>query len=122
MDKKAIRDLHDRLLAINREAFERQLFEAAVHALNAAMHCGESMEDKDLVARIAQLALEQSHWIDTRAPEHRVSSTSANQRGTVSVFRSAAATAEAVVCRLHAAEAQQHVHAARAEAHRTQRE
>jgi hypothetical protein len=122
MDKKTILELHDRLLAINREAFDGQLFEVAVHALNGAMHCGEAMQDKEAVARIAQRAHEQSSWIDTQAPDHRISSTSANQRGTVSVFRSAARTAEVVVCRLHAAEAQKHVEVARAEARQAKRD
>ncbi len=60
-------DLYNRLIAINRDAFQNGFFDVAYVALSGALHCAEKMEMDQPLVEISQLADEQSRLIDKRS-------------------------------------------------------
>ncbi len=72
-------DIYERLMAISEEALESAHYETAYHALTAAMHYAEDIGDEQRLARVEQVAKAQRDWIDSRAPQHRMSTHWATQ-------------------------------------------
>ncbi len=85
-DHAVIRNLYDRLMAANEDAFAAGLYNAAYHALAAALHCARQLQDDESLARVKDTASTQLHWIDENAPDYEHSSRSAEVRGHDSVF------------------------------------
>ncbi len=81
-----VRDLYDRLMTINEEAFAAALFNSAYHSLAAALHCVQPLHDEAALRRIEKIADKQLSWIDRNAPNYEHSSVSAGTRGHESVF------------------------------------
>jgi hypothetical protein len=69
-------------------AFAGRHFEVAYHVLAAALHCAHEVQDGELVWAVQKRAEEQGRWIDTNAPDHRLSSRSARARSGNSIFAS----------------------------------
>ncbi len=99
-DKTVTRDLYDRLIAVNQDAFVMGLFNAAYHALAGALHCARELQDADAIKHVKDIATVQLVWIDQNAPEYEHSTRSAQTRGNDSIFgllvRQAAASADLV--------------------------
>ena len=64
----------ERLMALNGETFGAGQYEAAYHALMAALHLAETQGDDARLLSLARVAAEQGHSIDTLDPPHRLSS------------------------------------------------
>lgn len=79
-----------RLMAVNREAFASGHFEAAYHALMAALHVAQDVGDRARLEEVAKLAGEEAEGVDAVQPAHRLSSTTSREHGFESVFRLAA--------------------------------
>lgn len=88
-----VRPLLDALLEAHRAAFALGEHEIAHHALAAAAHAAESLEDVAALERIASSSREELAWIDAHDPAHRFSTTSAAARGHASIFEQLAVTA-----------------------------
>jgi hypothetical protein len=76
-DLQAAAPLHERLLALSREAHERRQHEVAYHALTAAMHAAADVGDGQALAEVGREAENQIAWIDRYEPMHRLSTASA---------------------------------------------
>jgi hypothetical protein len=100
MREPELRALHHEFRDLNALAFAGWEFEAAYHALAAAMHCADRLRDGDLLADVQQLAEEQGQWIDTHAQDHRLASQSATTAGHPSIFALAAKYAQSMLLRL----------------------
>jgi len=92
------------LLELHRDAAGIGEHEVAFHALNAAAHAAERLEDVDALERIARLSREELATIDAARPEHRHSSQSADRRNHRSIFEQLAVTATIMRQRIHAEE------------------
>jgi len=75
-------------------------YEVAYHALAAALHAAESLNDQETCRLVERCADECRQHIDIRAPGHRLSSRSAQARGHESVFRQLAVTAQSARLRI----------------------
>jgi len=89
---------YDELVGLNGELFAAEQFEAAYHALMAALHCAEDSSNVERLTAVADIARQQGGAIDANAPTHRLSTQ--RSHGTQSIYAMAAATAEAVIKRL----------------------
>lgn len=76
----------DRLMAINAELFADGHFEAAYHALMAALHLAEDAEQEERLLEVSRVAERQRDHIDGLKPPHVLSSESARSRGHDSVY------------------------------------
>ncbi len=87
------RGLYERLMRVNEEAFAAGLYNAAYHALAAALHCARELKDDAALRRVENRARQQLTWIDANAPGYEHSSESASSRGHKSIFEQLAAQA-----------------------------
>lgn len=81
-------------------AREGRHYEVAYHVLCALLHVAEEMDDEATCQLVGQRANECRDWIDVHAPEHRLSTRSAQSRGHESVFRQLVVTAESARLRI----------------------
>jgi hypothetical protein len=100
MRQPELRNLYHEFCHLNALAFAGWEFEAAYHALAAAMHCSDRLRDGDLLAEVQQLAQEQGQWIDTHAPDHRLASQNGTKVGHRNIFSVAARQAAAMLLTL----------------------
>jgi hypothetical protein len=97
-DTKQIEDLYNRLVAINQEAFDGELYNIAYHALRAAFHCAEEIEPDTLVIEVGRLAEEQNRLIDSNHPEYEPSTKRAQALGQqVSIFTTTSMEAKSLL-------------------------
>ncbi|HKU45339.1 MAG TPA: hypothetical protein VJQ58_00530 [Burkholderiales bacterium] len=96
---ESLRDAAFDLYTAAREASE---YEVAYHALCAVLHAAERIEDAETCRLVEVRANECRDWVDTRAPEHRLSSQSAKARGHESIFRQLAVMGESARLRINA--------------------
>ena len=101
MDPRAA-ELQARGLQLYRDAREAGQYEVAYHALCAALHAAEALDDGGACELVEREARTCRDWIDTHAPESKLSSRSAQSRGHESIFRQLAVMAEAARLRLQA--------------------
>ena len=87
--------MFDRLIALNREAFEAGHYTTAYHLLAAALHEAHEHHAARLLFRVQHVAETQLAWIDSFAPAHEHSTPSAEARGQTSIFAMLAAQAHA---------------------------
>jgi hypothetical protein len=85
---KSNQELYDQLLQINDKAFEEGNYEAAYHALAAALHCAIPLQEGALLRELEARAREQRDWIDTQAADHALSAQSAAVHGHRSSYAS----------------------------------
>ncbi len=99
-------DLFQTLLHSNETAFASGRYEAAYHALMAALHVAQDSEDAEGLLVIVGRAKEQQASIDALAHDHRFSTASAASRGHKSLYEMAAqqARAQAGMIRLRRSE------------------
>jgi hypothetical protein len=76
----------DRLIALNREAFEAGNSTTASHILAAALHEAHDHHVARLLFRVQHVAKAQLAWIDSFAPTHEHATPSAEARGQTSSF------------------------------------
>lgn len=88
-------NLYQRLMSINQEAFAGQRYNVAYHALMAALHCAQDLDDSQGLAEVERVANEQSSWIDAHHPEYEHSTQSASKRNNSSIYVNAARQAHA---------------------------
>jgi hypothetical protein len=88
-------ELFQTLLQLNEVTFASAQYEAAYHALMAALHIAQDSQDARGLLVIVARAKEQQGSIDDLAPGHRLSSGSAASRGQKSVYEVAAEQARA---------------------------
>jgi|SRR3712207_3246024 len=74
------KDIYEQLMSISQEALQSGRYETAYHALCAAMHYVNDLGDEQRLYLVEQAATAQRDWIDTRDPQHRMSTQSANER------------------------------------------
>lgn len=72
-------DIHEQLMALSKQALISGHYEAAYHALTVAMHCASDLNNEEYLVKVEQEAKAQRDWIDSRAPEHRMSTQSASK-------------------------------------------
>jgi hypothetical protein len=99
-------ELFQGLLRSNEAAFTSGRYEAAYHALMAALHVAQDSEDAEGLLVIVGRAKEQQASIDALAHDHRLSTTSAASRGHKSLYEMAVqqARAQAAMIRLRRSE------------------
>jgi hypothetical protein len=102
MAGEPVRPLLETLLAVHREAFELREHAVSYHALAAAAHAAETLEELDALDEVARLGLEELAWIDAHDPGHRLSSASAATRRHPGVFEQLAVTARGMRQRIEA--------------------
>jgi hypothetical protein len=98
--RPALGELAERLVEASAESFEAGEHEAAYHLLMAALHIADHAEDAAAVQRVAQLAERQSEALEAISPPHPLSQRRADQRGTVSVYRTFQVHADSVLLRI----------------------
>ena len=79
-------NLFDQTMAVNGEAFAAGHYEAAYHALMAALHLAQDLGDETRLRNVSQVAGQQRQTIDSLVPAHRLCSQEARSRGHESVF------------------------------------
>ena len=94
-------DGFERAMSVNAEGFGSGHYEAAYHALMAALPLAKDLGDEARLLPVAQVAREQGRSIDSRAPSHRLSSQMAQSRAHESVFRLAVRQASLEARLLH---------------------
>src|SRR5262245_40379596 len=105
--------LYERLMAAAREAFDAGLYEAAYHAVMAALHAAESGGDEPGVATAGETAVEFERRLDAANPGHRMASLYAQAHGGTPLFLMARTHADAVLARLRGVRAVAHAQAHR---------
>lgn len=95
----ALRDATFDLFAAARDARE---YEVAYHLLCAVLHAAESLEDAETCRLVELRANECRDWIDLHAPQHRLSTQSAQARGHEGIFRQLAVMGESARLRMQA--------------------
>ena len=93
-DKNIIERLYEQLMEINRQAFEKGLYEVAYHSLVSAMYAAKELGSDKHLSMITQRANEQKWWFDNYAPENPLSSASAALQGEESMYTQLAEKAE----------------------------
>src|SRR5262245_14865796 len=83
-------ELTQQLLGINHAAFTAGHYDVAYHALMAALHGMQTLADVAGLAEVKRRAEEQLAWIDRHAPTYEHSTSSAQKRGQVSIYRTLA--------------------------------
>jgi hypothetical protein len=78
--------MFERLMMLNREAFDAGHYNTAYHALAAALHEAQEHQVAEDLCRVQQVAEEQLAWIDRAAPGYEHSTASADTRGHTSIF------------------------------------
>lgn len=94
-------DMYSQLMMISEEALVSAYYETAYHALSAAMHYAQSCSDEQRLCLVEQTAKKQQDWVDTHAPEHRMSTQSTTKRHGVSLYDMLARQSSAQVLILH---------------------
>jgi len=79
-------DIYLRLMALSQESLEGGHYETAYHALVAAMHYAQALSDEERLTKVKTVAKAQQDWIDTHAPEHRMSTRSGVKRQGQSLY------------------------------------
>ncbi len=97
MQAQELRQAYQEFLDQSVRMFSGKQFEVAYHALAAAMHCAEALQDASLIADVQATAEKQGKWIDTNAPDHKLSSMHAKMRGNESIFVTLARHAHAIL-------------------------
>src|SRR4051812_41801496 len=97
MQEPELREMYQQFIDQNVQAFAGRQFEIAYHALAAALHCAESLQDGRLLSDVERSAGEQDRWIEDNAPFHRVSPAQAKARGNDSIFSSLARQAHVIL-------------------------
>ena len=87
--------MFERLIALNREAFEAGNYTTAYHILAAALHEAQEPHSAQRLFRVQHVADEQLGWIDYVDPECEHSTSSAEARGQPSLFATLASQAHA---------------------------
>jgi hypothetical protein len=95
-------DLVDRLLTLSDAAEAVGSYEAAYHAVMAALHMADHARDIEQVERVARYALVQEQRLEAVEPPHRLAHDAAEQRGTLPLYRNFQVHADAVRSRLSA--------------------
>lgn len=93
-------DIYLQLMAISQEALEGGHYETAYHSLVAAMHHAQALSNEERLLRVETVARTQQDWIDSHAPNHRLSTQSAVKRQGKSLYNMLArqaATQELIV-------------------------
>lgn len=90
-------DLYEQLMAISEEAIASAHYETAYHALTAALHYAHDIGDEQRLAQVEQTAKAQQDLIDTRAPEHRMSSLSTKKHHASNLYDMLARQASAQI-------------------------
>jgi len=86
MSDNELTEIYEQLLAISQRALASQHYEAAFHALSAALHCAEELKDEQRLSMVKQEAEHQKNFIDTHSPHHRMSTQTAAQRNGVNLY------------------------------------
>ncbi len=73
-------------MVLSKQAMLSAHYETAYHTLCAAMHYACDLGDTQRIARVEQAAKTQLDWVNTRAPENRMSSQSAINRQGVNMY------------------------------------
>jgi hypothetical protein len=90
-----VRTMFERLMTLNREAFEVGHYSTAYHALTAALHEVQEQQAAQNLCRVQQVAEEQLAGIDRAAPTYEHSTRSAASRRHTSIFAMLARQAHA---------------------------
>ncbi|HSU17471.1 hypothetical protein [Longimicrobium sp.] len=89
------------LLQVHGASFQLGEHEVAFHALAAAAHAAERLDDMETLGRVAALSREELEWMDANQPHHRLSTLSAGERHHRSMFEQLASTATTMQRRIH---------------------
>jgi hypothetical protein len=92
-DAAQLKSILQQLLEVHDSAFNLGEHAIAFHALSAAAHAAEVLEDLDSLDRVAALSRRELEWIDRNDPANRLSSVSAGKRSHQSIFEQLAVTA-----------------------------
>ncbi|HET9224030.1 MAG TPA: hypothetical protein VFO07_16070 [Roseiflexaceae bacterium] len=93
-------ELYEQLIALSEIAFAGEHYEAAYHALVAAMHTAYDDGNPDGIEMAKRMAQEQIDWLDAYRPNHTTGSTAAMHRGQRSIYESLQLQADAMLLRV----------------------
>ncbi len=100
-------------LALFEAARNADQHEVAYHALAAMLHAAEALDDAAACAEVERLANESRLHIDHDEPGHKLSSSTAHQRGHESIYKQLALTAVSARLRIEAHMARRNAKGAR---------
>ena len=100
-------------LALFEAARNADQHEVAYHALAAALHAAEALDDAASCAEVERLANESRLRIDDEEPGHKLSTSTAHQRGHESIYKQLALTAVSARLRIEATAQRQKTKGAR---------
>ena len=86
MSESNLSNLYQRLMSINQEAFAGEYYNIAYHALAAALHYAQSLNNEQSLSKVERVAEEQLRWIDLHHPEYRYSTQSSSNRGHPNIY------------------------------------
>jgi len=81
INESNLSDVYQRLMGINQETFAGRHYNVAYHALAAALHCVQTLNEIQRLVEIERMANEQMEWIDAYHPKYEHSTQSAASRG-----------------------------------------
>ncbi len=87
LDESGLRNLYQRLIQINQEAFAGEEYDVAYHSLMAALYCVQRLNDRQGLGEVERRANEELTWIDAHHPEYEHSTQSASTRGHSSIYK-----------------------------------
>jgi hypothetical protein len=99
-DDSTTGDLYEQYINLAEMSFADEHFEAAYHALVAAMHTADDDGDANRIEVVKQMAREQITWLNIHRPNHLTGSTSAMHRGNRSIYGSLQLQADAMLLRI----------------------
>jgi len=99
--------LFERLLEMHQAAFENRRFDVAYHLLAAALHAAEELQSAERLSAVETLAEERQRALDAQEPVHRLSTSSANHRGSVPQYTALVGIAHAIRGRMVAESARE---------------
>lgn len=95
-----MRSLLHQLLNVHRSARELRAHEVSFHALSAAAHAAQELNDDQALTHVAELSRDELAWLGQNDPEHRLAA-GISTHNHQSVFEQLAVTATAMRQRIH---------------------
>lgn len=93
-------DLYEQFTELSEMAFADAHYEAAYHALLAALHTAFDDRNTSGIEAVKRMAQEQIAWLDTYRPDHTTGSNAALHRGQRSIYESLQLQADSMLLRI----------------------
>ena len=89
VNEHQIEAIYQKVVELNRGAFDSGEYEIAYNLLTVALRCGQRLRSIEHLKEVERLAETESRYLDDHHPESEYSSKAANVHGNVGVFQMA---------------------------------